>query len=1054
MNYLSRKDFIQLTYKVSLATVLLPKQLRHLISDSFVSSDYHPGNVSDLFSSMSNFRIINDYLDDDLLIICYELKISDFDLPTNRNISIYCYNLTIDKDIITHGKSVFIYANKLIISGQRSINITGDDGESQANFKVSQNISCNSSTMTQIKPNAADNMVNDKSLDKLFGSRVKGEGIINGNNGGDFYLNFKDISGNGSLDINSFGGSGSQGQQGQDGIKGCDGNSNQINGWPPQDAGDGALGGFGGDSGFGVIVCPIGVTHKSTGTQKSEKDNQSFPFAHLTIPIANVVIHGYVVAGLQGESGHGGLGGFHGGKPGVTSTSGSGTNIIATGQSAENLISKDGLTPPNDQRRKGKVNGIAFWQGEKEYDKSIPIQYAMLLLLKADSIYINSPDSKGVRELSRLVNYLNSISTTFLRRNAISPNTQPPGLSDFFRICSSKYLDEGENDHDFWLYIKNKTTLYLNQLKFGYDVFGNPASFVTLIDPGYLHKTFALDLIYLKGFEDQVKIENENNNKNIYDSKTLQVSTDQCDLTIKNYTDELIDELKHIKSLQDEVHLRKIETEGITKLLLEKAANFQNAVAELNKKANNCSFENVIKFIASTVTIVGALVTGGISLVASVPALIQSSSELLKDLPEKIREVNPGRLLEGNLGKSSDEDGPILVKQVKGIEEIVDAVNGDVKKIKNAFEDYIARNNDFSNKGVNTVPESIMAIKKEELEKILKDYTSLIEANELRTEFDKYIDYIDLTNKKRIELTVRVINANRINEEIRNLKISKEKLRAIKLNKDFKSLTSSETIALFDLYYRTKFNVIKLIYLQRKGYNFISPSTYKLDNKLDDTSIEKLNADHFNINVEPLFEFLKGQGFQSKQTTVPLSVNFNDYSFSKERFLNNKEAKKVFEFTVTPEKFDVFNQKGSTNIRVTGVLVKLIGLAGSDSLLRYYVVQTGHSNVYDHGESYYFSHPYQQADFVDLTVKQMNELNSKDFFVDKDINNHNKYNLIGNYNNEQEQVLIGVSPFSTWQLIIIKDKGYNENIEIEAISGFEMYFWYSYQPTKPGLRNN
>jgi hypothetical protein len=136
MQPFSRKEFLKLFGRsvifsgLSFAGKHSPLSLANTWSPS---PDAPP---EDLLSSLKDYRILNHYLNQDILVLAYELNLLQFEWPANKNLSVYSYKLVIEKDLRLEGRNLFIHCRQLIAGDNIKINLTGNDGQYIVGFSV------------------------------------------------------------------------------------------------------------------------------------------------------------------------------------------------------------------------------------------------------------------------------------------------------------------------------------------------------------------------------------------------------------------------------------------------------------------------------------------------------------------------------------------------------------------------------------------------------------------------------------------------------------------------------------------------------------------------------------------------------------------------------------------------------------------------------------------------------------------------------------------------------------------------------------------------------
>lgn len=1066
---MNRKDFLCIVSKTGIGVLLVgcnnsqsPSNTEALADSSSSNNELIVcANDVNFADSLDNYVIVQNCDQNNTLIYAYDLRLEP-SIIANKNYGIFSYTTIIYKELKNSGNNFLLLSYNVDSIDNATINTTGDDGEVIPSFIEPLRNGCRKNS-DPLKAKDADNIINndvkikDEGTNKEVIIHHAGEqvdkvpgGSINGKDGGNICFNAFKIS-SGKIRIIANGGKGSTGEGGQDGLSGCDGESGDSGSWCvdgtkgkdgalAQNGGNGALGGWGGKGGY----CLINIRDK-------ESDN--------------LIIESN--GGNQGESGEGGLKGVHGGvggaggrtyerfengpdkpgrrgfRPAMPSTASDDQEAKITkelelascrqkgtlkrGDDHDKEPGKPGEKPENNNSRKGK-NGIVEVNNETtdlnflaDYCKYIPVEFAQLLLLKAESLYLNKNFDKTID----LLKYILTIS-----QNNPGASLTPQNKTDIQKFLPN-YLHEYDTFKKLnqWDVVKSKATTYLNQINNQADFFGNTADYVTILDPIWVGDMLTKNAHLIDKFEDYVNNFFKKQQKNTENAASIDKLIDQYDKNINDFKNLLDQNKAIILTLHEEILNRYARAEDLKRELMAQQEKFKRAVESAN---HGCSLSSVLKFITTVSTFVSG-VTAVVGVFANVPPLIASTKDLATNLGKNIHDVDPGiDILKWNEVFSGGKEDHTIIKQIKHVEGITDDIGKNAKRFNEAFRELQKEEGDKDNYN------NLLSLEKDKFDKTIEKYLNdFPEARELKEEFHSYIDYVEATTKKREQLTNLTLDAYTL---INNIKASQNSISTLKSENTNISLgiaTTNFKQAIFDLYYTTRWNIIKLIYLQEKALQFLDPDKFPPQN-LFDGKFEDLLAQGFNRNAS-IFSYYAINAnslFGKAHNNIPVIISKKDYPVSMESFKRGNSRKHIMNFSI-PVTNKTLNFYG-VNLKAYSVWVYLRGVEFRGSLknIRFHFIHSGRSLVNSGGKVYSFLHGKKDVPFsYDSSMNHTQTLNTfpADF----------EGNLAGFCGTSDNKCSLGVSPFTSWELILEEED--NPGIDLSGVTAIELYFEFYYQ---------
>lgn len=1069
---LNRKQFLKLLSINTTGGILLSKNSLGLVSfkdliknysdesGKRVPEDLHPN----LFDAVKGYKIIQSDDEENLLIIAYELT-NDIiaNLPKGRNVAIFCYKALFKNGsaVTLDGKNLYLLSNKIEF-GNSTISTHPEKAQDANPIQQNQRDGLVQDRNNVIAP-AGDDLAVDV-------SEKKRDNPINGRNGGDITINSFIVEG--KITLISRGGKGGKGQRGANGRNGADDKNvdhiiffdpvkrpteGSINGFPGEIGGTGALGGFGGDGGN----------------------------INLFIPNKNNLKVSDTLGGLQGDSGEPGNSGYGGvgidhsiirfeqtasrggrdARPGKPRAIYNDADIPSIGQNAA------GAKLPNAQQRNGQAGKISINSAD-EFFKYLPIEFAKLLLLKAESLYLNSTFKKNdsnLNEAYELLSFIYKISSNNPGFGFDLPDvySNPTGFgvgpSDKALFLKSNlfYLQKYTFDKKEWESVKQKCCTYLNQIQLNLDFFGNPPNYAPNLAYDFLAENYLSNVPLIAGFGDFAKnIEKMQNGlqKNIIAANDY---VTQCRNNIENLNSEIRKYKNSIISLNSELQIRIPVIENLKIQLQNDQAELQKAIDDMG----GCTFGMVLQCLTAVVAIAAAVYTCGAASGAAVAAVgsVVSGLEAINSLAE-LKEAlsNQKSVIRSGVANVSTD--------MEKISDNIETVKKNVKVIQDAFK---------KSKGpVVDIPDFLIAVDTSKfdgtIDKIinnpdLSDHAKT-KASQFKADYHYFVDYIMVTNQKRLEITSDILSISLAyhEKELQNQQIDRSQTIILT---DKISLSDKQDI--FEVYYKIKLQASYLIYLQNKSLAYQHPgeNIYK-DGNYNQLEIENLNANAFSLNWQKILLLNKSDSAikSPKSTLSPLIIEFVNHDGS--NLINNPNKNFVsnlsFQNFKIPQKdnngdtyfscqFDIPSTKvnhksiflDGYNIKVRGTIVYLKSKSLSNYRLNFKLTHLGNSIVTidkDFNQVQFF----EDITTTTLYSKVSPAKNRVPSFTQLLANSTDpKDNLIIN-TSSGDFAQLGRSPFASWKLDV--PLGFNPSLSevqlkniISDLTAIEFYFYYSYQ---------
>jgi hypothetical protein len=1072
---INRKNFLKLLSVNTTGLLALNRLPLSALSHHSISADDSQNNVNldkettdplhpNLYDAIKTFKIVESNDPNNLLILAYDLDYNIIDhLPRERNVAIFSYKTSFrdGSSINLDGKNFFLVSNT--VDFQNTVISTVPDGAPDANPPQQKELD----GLVVNRNNAPAPSGEDFAIDGSTSKKKDNE--INGRNGGDITINC--FSATGKLNLISKGADGGKGQTGAPGRNGANDRNLQdiaffdpvkrptegiVNGFPGEIGGAGALGGFGGDG----------------GSQR------------LFIPDNRVSRIGDASGGLQGESGDAGLSGAsgiglnHSIKGFVTPVHGGhehspGGQPIAVYWDTDvpSIANIAGRKLPNTQERKG-MQGIVMQTAKDEFYKYIPVEFGKLLLLKAESLYLNSSYAKNDQNLNDAYELLSFIYTVAINNpgsafqhagqaNATAGDFGTLEEGALFLKGSLYYLSDYKSEPKGWESIKQKSGAYINQIRLNLDFFGNPPNYAPELAYDFLAANFLDNYPLVKDFDTYAKeIANEKNGLR-KDMISAENYVQQSNYNISDLDAKIANFKKSILDLNVELQPRFAVIEKLKTQLTQDEGDLQRAIQDMG----GCSFGIVLKCLTAIVAIVAAVYTAGAAAGPAVAAVgsVVSGLEAINSLAQ-LKEAlkNQNSVIRQGAKNVSDQMSTVI--------DDYNTVKNNVQVIQTAFKEKDAP--------AVAIPDYVIAVdtKKfdETIDKIIDDPNlsdhAKSQAARYKADYHYFTDYVMVTNQKRLEITADVLGISEAYHE-RELQQQQKDRYNQSIIDDIISLGGKQD--LFEMYYNILTHVSYLDYLRRKAlaYQYPENAGVQSGDQFDHSDMNQFSASAFSDNWKYILNFNdpKSSLRPPKSTLSPLVIEFikDDASnlnkhqkWNYVSHLSHQDFKTALRddeqdiyyslhFDILPTKTNhnyVF--LGAYNIKVRGLVIYLKSRTQEYKEIKFRLTHLGNSIVTkdrDLNQVQFFEEPRTIVLYSNVSPQSQERPSFETRMGDS---TSPQSNLIDGTSSGQIAQM-GRSPFASWKLDI--PKGYNSLSEgeleslVSDLSGIEVYFYYTYQ---------
>ncbi|MDR2235905.1 MAG: hypothetical protein LBE92_07255 [Chryseobacterium sp.] len=975
---MNKREFLKSSMSLTLGALFFPKLL--LSGKNSGENQLHNNSTSLTNDGIFGIPLIKTIDANNIFIQTYSFNVNgSFFKGLSKNLFILCHDLILNENIeIIEGRNIHITCVNLIANRDISIVAKGTDGESAAKEFNAQKTGENGAD--------GDNII---SLSNPY--------KISGGQGGNITINYSCLNSDYKIIISSLGGSGGKGEDGGDGYMGERGDigGDAPSGGIPEKGKNGKNGGKGGNGAIGGNGGDGGNLKLNRFVIKQPED-----------PLNCVQDSSFIVSavgGLAGAGGNGGQGG-DGGPGGIGGREGDwnfrGRNSDRQYWELGNRradVGKQGLKGNNGSKG---VSGSAGKNGSilrrkitiNELSADLTIPYLKLLMLKAESLYINNHAAESVR-LLMLVSQVN----IELLDNPV--NNLYVSLSKF-----------SFNDKDEITQLVQKANNYLMRIELSLDYWGKSLNYVPRIRKDYLKNEISALIPMAISFEQMVnhfygkEILNTQDLENI---KEVQQSNQNSLLRLnsefaqkKQFTFFILQ--NQIKELNEDIE-RRIQ-------ILEKAdKKFKDAIKAQNKK--KCGFTEVISAVQVIVSIGTAASGLGAGLMSSVNAI-----KTFNELNETTENT-----LNGKWG---------VVKEVqKIVKEASNSYQTATKALDSVEENY---SKIFAKQKVdNAETTKLIELELQDFEKLMDRYINMPEARAYKAEMRQYVNAVNIRNQKRLDYTNNVLELDKIRIEIDLLKVQQQKL----LTKEFITASTQAPgelqLLILNQYYATRGQIIRLIYLLEKSYEYYSLKSNKMS--FLDLSIASLQANIIDGRLRDIENTnALGNGLNLYPDTARVTLTKENYPLIFTT-LKDESENYSFDFYISP---DDEGFKGEySDIRIKNVRVFMDKVVCATDKLSMKLTHMGNSMIMDaEGKTFQFMH-----DKVGLTL---------DYFFQRPKQlayNGVSYidNITGSFEDSKDEYSL-ISPFANWKLTIRKDA--NPGLKLNKVKRIDIEFDFYARP--------
>lgn len=1018
-----RREFIKNSALLGTGLLLFNGFSNYPLAKALLRDKFLQDEKLDIMECINPNFFVDDYISGQKLIIAHDYVLSE-DISLTKvgreNIVIYCNNLFVNGKFDNPEGNIHIFCNT-ITSDNGIIDLSGRDA-----IDAGKELSANDGDYPDGKN--ADNI--DPTGQKYN---------LDGGNGGQCILHFNTIKG--KLEIYSNGGKGGKGEDGGDAINGrdgypgnddnkCDdycipkGATNGGDGVKPGNNGNGDDGGKGGNGGLIYLCCKsdLKVTNQNS-------DIVAFSYEK----------SGTISCNFQkGEGGMPGLGaknktnGGHGGPGGVKWNC---TMVGATHQRSEPKDQTCAHKGDNGRANSGKdrssehgalgndgKNGVTGIIGKGEIHCDIrdlvnlmPSSFIRLGLIKAEYYYINNK----IDDALSILQWLLEIKKMMDKEKNIS----------YTNTTFSPYL-ENESIDDFKpLFIR--TDIYLNQINLKQDFFGNTNNYITLLNFNDLDDK----IMKLKPFiNDSEKLTIEICEKAWIYSEAATSIVNQKNTNLE-HINRLNIEIENIEQtllkLNDEIIERQNQISDYKSRIISNEKAFEKAVESFNQSpSQKCTLSNSLTALSSVVAIASG-VGAGLGAVSFGLSVASDISNIKNDFISKVDKLSPG--INATKWKTIFNSGNNnLISQINKIKGDANSFTQNIEQFRNTF-----LNNGDKNQALNYYSYDINDVSGTTKEKFIEDMNKYIdkfpEAKIYEDEVISFMDFCDLTNRKRLEFTNDFLLMRSYQEQISSLEAANsnlsEKLDKAKSNK----IGSSTKVLYFDAYLGVKRFYLWLIYLHHKALNYYTLSNNTFSMELFEGGIDALSESYVCSNEERLIQYNNNKSKrQPHSTPKPIIIKLKQNRLSKDVFINGSPTNSknhTFTFYLEPDKH-IYLPGGNnwSEIFVEKVMIKLNGAKTNSHKLGLTLKHFGDSKFFTSDKKEIeFSHPPFEISYdYDLKTGKPNSIES-----------------LLNFNfKSNDEIDVSVSPFAHWSLSIDEDAPMNEGLDLKHVDEIELLFGF------------
>ncbi len=518
-------------------------------------------------------------------------------------------------------------------------------------------------------------------------------------------------------------------------------------------------------------------------------------------------------------------------------------------------------------------------------------------------------------------------------------------------------------DMPAWRSIHERAITLLRQIRSGLNYYGKPENSVPLAALSFYQKQLPDLLNTALVLEDAYNKYAADNARQDAQMQALRTAIDQ----VKAGRDTIVGELDHLKRQIPEV---------------------QNAIASLSLSVE--SQANAV-LAASTIFQEGLIRATAcesfMKLVANIACIVQMGSAAFATF----------KAIRGAYGASragGDATLSNVIKELKPIsdDDTIGSIRESIGKIQSL--------------NTPSMPDAgKLAVSREDFDKMIQPYESLPEAQAYKTVMHNYLDGVQARNDKVLEYNGLVAKQATLEEKIRQSDLTRQE------TEDAMAKGNDPTVPRFrafmqGAYLQLKNNVLRFLFEENQAFIYwaLEPRAFLVS----DQTVAQLKTTHARLSSDVL-EHINGstapfQPFTAAEvrlTEEQLQEQFRALVRGRNMPGRGREHSIAIQIRLSQPAF-----KGCTNVLARSFALELPGAKTSNGLLMVRLIHSGRALFRNQsGKQFEFSHLYRKVHYnYELTTG-------------KKIDGGNLAGEPG-----QESQIIGVSPFSTWT-IIVRDSG-------------------------------
>ncbi|WP_166919782.1 hypothetical protein [Flavobacterium poyangense] len=968
----SRRHFIKNSSIVLGSVAFLPDIM--LFNLKNFSEDTIKNQSKDkVFDIMFGDPILIVHGENDILIQAYSYTVKNGFLKNfKKNIHILCHELIIEDDIeVLDGRNISIFCYSIKAVRDTIIVSRGKSGENVAKAPNAQQIGQHGE--------AGNNEID--TTRKVF---------VDGGDAGKVSLTYSVATSANKIKLYSLGGDGGKGEDGGDGYTGAVGvvGANAKTDGQPQAGGVGQKGGNGGNGasgGAGGKGNDINITRYYLDYVEQD------PIIHDFVEILSIGGKGGAggKGGIGGTGGAGGAGGKYGswrGSGGGPHGSGSESWRLSNNRAQSGAQGSIGDTGGNGAEGVAGITGSVSQSFAviKEISNQLTTSYTKLLLLKAESFYLNSDLAKAVE----LFNVVSRVNTSLLDN---------PVNRLYFSLCNFTFADITESD-----VIVNRAKVYQSQINLGLNFWARSANYVPRLRKDYLKREINQLITLAVSFESTVfKFYNQ---QTLADAEVQSIQQSQSSIMqglsiLKtnyqnkyNYTFYALQD--EIKGLNLDIDKRVIQLERAEK-------RFKDALKERNKK--KCGFKEVISCAQIIVSVGVAVSSFGAGIGATVGAIqtynkLSETADTLKEQWGVVKEV----------GKIAKEASTSFGNAANALERVEDKIGDFFAKAKNDA----------------SLTTSLIEMEYEDFEKTINKYIDMPEARAYKAEMRQYINVINNRNKKRLEYSSSIHELDKLKSDITLVEIDLQKLSDPLIVNAAKQAPGELQLLMVNQYYSVKKQIINLLYLFTRSMEFYSLKHNEM--QYFDASIATLQSNLINSTIDDIENENALSNGLNPYLNKEVIIDIKRYPLMFTDFIKGDETGHVLNFSLLPED----DLKGDfAEIRIRNVRVYLDGIRNKGNAVSMKLEHLGNSLIISRrGKKHDFCH-----DKVPILLDYKYDEHQDDQY---DLESY-RNNITGTFEDSNKKYTL-VSPFANWRLSINKDV--NPQVDLRRVRKVKLIF--------------